>query len=303
MPQTARQALIEMFFSKTPGTFEKHLPEATKAALHQARANSGPSLFDGFALLTSQMQSHGGTFQSFETGSVLFVAEDPQQQSKLEVRVERDELQGSDDKIELAFHAYKQGQLQTAGVDPRFTLVMKQEGGIWRLNDFIFALRVSLTDPALLKAMTTSVHPTQAVASTTVQTQNGFVHFDNSRSINEVSAAGAMRTLVKAENSYAAAYPNHGFTCTLNDLGGMGGGTAADEHHAMLVEPRLATGRKSGYAFKMTDCDGPPAAHFKMTAVPADASAGTRMYCTDESGVVRFTEDGTACGPSSKPLQ
>lgn len=26
-PQTARQALIEMFFSKTPGSLEKHLPE------------------------------------------------------------------------------------------------------------------------------------------------------------------------------------------------------------------------------------------------------------------------------------
>ena len=29
-PQTARQALLEMFFSKTPGTFEKHLPQATR---------------------------------------------------------------------------------------------------------------------------------------------------------------------------------------------------------------------------------------------------------------------------------
>ena len=26
-PQTARQVLLEMFFSKTPGTFVKHLPE------------------------------------------------------------------------------------------------------------------------------------------------------------------------------------------------------------------------------------------------------------------------------------
>ena len=35
-PQTARQALLEMFFSKTPGTFEKHLPQATRAALPKA---------------------------------------------------------------------------------------------------------------------------------------------------------------------------------------------------------------------------------------------------------------------------
>ena len=40
-PQTARQALLEMFFSKTPGTFEKHLPQATRAALRKAGTASG----------------------------------------------------------------------------------------------------------------------------------------------------------------------------------------------------------------------------------------------------------------------
>ena len=30
-PQSARQALIEMFFDKTPGTFAKHLPAAPSA--------------------------------------------------------------------------------------------------------------------------------------------------------------------------------------------------------------------------------------------------------------------------------
>lgn len=37
-PQTARQALLEMFFSKESGTFVKHLPLATRTALEQSGA-------------------------------------------------------------------------------------------------------------------------------------------------------------------------------------------------------------------------------------------------------------------------
>ena len=38
VPQTARQALLEMFFGKEPGTFVKHLPLATRNALEKAGA-------------------------------------------------------------------------------------------------------------------------------------------------------------------------------------------------------------------------------------------------------------------------
>ena len=37
-PQTARQALLEMFFSSAPGTFAKHLPLATRTALEKSGA-------------------------------------------------------------------------------------------------------------------------------------------------------------------------------------------------------------------------------------------------------------------------
>src|ERR1700746_2480921 len=67
-PQTARQALLEMFFSKTPGTFEKHLPQATRAAMRKAAATSGTSAFGGFSALTGQLSSHGQEFQTFEAG-------------------------------------------------------------------------------------------------------------------------------------------------------------------------------------------------------------------------------------------
>ena len=63
-PQNARQALIDMFFGK-PGSLEKHLPEATKAALREASAG-GPSLLQQFSMLSAQMNTPQTHFQFFE---------------------------------------------------------------------------------------------------------------------------------------------------------------------------------------------------------------------------------------------
>ena len=93
------------------------------------------------------------------------------------------------------------------------------------------------------------------------------------------SAVGGIRTINTAEVTYAAAFPGHGFTCTLSDLGGMGGGGGPSEHQAMLIDPRLASGRKNGYVFKLSGCDGTtPAIRYKISAVPADASSGTTRF-------------------------
>ena len=51
-PQTARQALMEMFFSKTQGTFAKHLPAATRTALEKSGALAN---LQQYSLLVSQL--------------------------------------------------------------------------------------------------------------------------------------------------------------------------------------------------------------------------------------------------------
>jgi len=73
-PQTARQALLEMFFSKTSGTFVKHLPAVTLAALEKSGAMAG---LQQYSMMASQFQAQGQTLQTFETGSVLLTGEDP----------------------------------------------------------------------------------------------------------------------------------------------------------------------------------------------------------------------------------
>jgi type IV pilus assembly protein PilA len=300
LPQTARQALLEMFFSKTPGTFEKHLPQATRAALRKAGA-SGPSMLDGFSAITTQLSVRGQQLQTIEAGPILISIEDPVAHTKFEITVERDDLRGDEDEIELSFHGYKDGETQTAGTKVRFTFTMKQEAGSWRLNEVTVAVGVSLTDPAFLKAMETGMKATSASGQMSASAPSTLAAMS---ATNEASAVGGVRMLNTAEVTYAAAYPTRGFTCVLSDLGGMGGG-APNEHQAMLIDPRLAGGKKNGYVFALSGCNGNPAYRYSISAMPADPSSGTRAFCSDESAVIRSSPDGKAgsCLSAGKPLQ
>jgi hypothetical protein len=304
-PQTARQALLEMFFSKIPGTFENHLPQATRTALRKAGTTSGASMLNGFSAMTSQLTARGQQLQTFEAGPTLVLIEDPQAHSKFEITVERDDLRGNEDEIELSFHGSKDGETQTAGVKFRFTVTMKQEAGSWRLNEITMAFGVSLTDPDFLKAMTTNVRPTTTSLGSNEVSGSGSSALIVMSAANESAAVGGIRTVNTAEITYAATFPGHGFTCTLSDLGGMGSGGGPTEHQAMLVDPRLANGRKNGYVFTLSGCDGTPASRYSITAVPADPSSGTRAFCSDESAVIRFSADGKAdsCLTAGKLLQ
>jgi hypothetical protein len=162
---------------------------------------------------------------------------------------------------------------------------------------------VSLTDPEFLKALATKLQPgiSQAPAggSFTMVAPTGLT------AANESAAIAGLRTLNTAEISYAASFPGRGFTCTLSDLGGMGSGSGVTEHQAMLIDPRMASGKKNGYIFALSGCDGTPASRYSVTAAPADPGSGIRAFCSDESAVIRFSPDGKAnsCVSLGKPLQ
>jgi len=312
-PQSARQALIEMIFSKTPGTFEKHLPQALRAALHKARADSGSSPMDTYSMFTGRLSAVGQQIQTFDAGSTLMLIEDSQQHSKFEITVERDDLRSDEDEIELSFHGYKDGEPQIGGTKFRFTVVMKQEAKIWRVSEVTMSVGVSLTDPAFLKAMAVGTKPTTTISMDNSQASTGSSMSMNNPSVamsamsatNESAAVGALRTLNTAEVAYTATFPNRGFTCTLSDLGGMGAGSGPDEHHAMLIDPRLSNGRKNGYVFRLIGCNETPATRYRIIAVPQDSVSGTRAFCTDETAVIRASADGNgeSCLNSGTPLQ
>jgi hypothetical protein len=73
----------------------------------------------------------------------------------------------------------------------------------------------------------------------------------------------------------------------------------------MLVDPRLASGKKNGYVYALSACEGNPASRYSITAAPANPASGIRAFCSDESAVIRFSPDGKAdsCINLGKPLQ
>lgn len=296
-PQTARQALIEIFFGKTPGTFVKHLPSVTRDALEKSGAMDS---LQQYSKLMSQFQTQGQNVQTFDTGSVLLAAEDPKTGQKVEITVENDTLRGEEDDIEVRFHAHKAGEEQASPFMPQLVFAMKQEAQMWKLNEISITLHLPLADPNLLKAITdgmkarASANMTLAARSETpIQTAG-----------SDAMVLAAMRSILTAEVTYAATYPNVGYTCTLSNLDGFGA-DQPNEHQAMLINSGLASGRRFGFVFALSGCASAPATGFRLTAVPNANSSGRKAFCSDQSGVIRSSADGNGenCMASGVPVQ
>src|SRR5579863_6453068 len=296
-PQTARQALLEMFFSKTPGTFVKHLPMVTRTALEKSGAMAN---LQQYSLMANQFQSEGQNLETFDTGSMLLSAQNPKTGQKFEVTVEKDVLRGDQDDIELSFQMYKNGETERIPFLPRMTFSMKQEAQVWKLNEISVTVHVPLTDPDLLKAISEKMTP-QAHAN------GGFSPprpAPVSSTGNDAQVLTAMRTILTAEATYANSYPTVGFTCTLSNLDGFGS-SERNERQAMLIDSGLASGKRYGFVFTLSGCGANPATSYHLTAAPNAYTYGRKAFCADQSGVIRSSEDGNpaTCLASGMPVQ
>jgi hypothetical protein len=298
-PQTPRQALLEMFFSKTPGTFVKHLPLATQAALEKS---GSMTTLQQYSLLANQLQAQGQTVQTFETGPMLLTEEDSKTGQKIEINVVSDKLNGDQDDIVLSFQTYKNAQAQRTPFLPQVTFSMKQEEQVWKLNEVSVAIHVPLADPDFLKAITENVKPQAASTNT-----NGTFapKTEAPAPFSDKLVTAAMQQVFSAETNYAKNYPAVGYTCTLSDLDGFGRGEP-NEHQAMLLNSGLASGRKYGFVFMLSGCGAAPATTFHLSVVPhASMAAGRKAFCADQSGMIRSSDDGNAenCFAHGTPVQ
>jgi type IV pilus assembly protein PilA len=112
---------------------------------------------------------------------------------------------------------------------------------------------------------------------------------------NEASAVGSLRTINSAENTYSSTYGT-GFT-DLTTLGSSG-----------MIDNVLAGGTKSGYTLIATPSNGGgtatnPYLQYNSTGTPVSSNTGTRQFCADESGVIRYMTTGTGCTNTSSALQ
>ena len=310
--QTARQALMEMFFSKTPGTFVKHLPVATRTALEKSGAMAG---LQQYSTMAAQIPTDGKNLETFDTGSLMLAAKNPQTGDRVEVTVESDRMRGGQDEIAVAFHIYEKGKEKATPFMPQMTFSMKQESEIWKLNEILITIHLPLADPDLLKAIEEKMTP-QAGPHVTLASQSaGAMQMPSSmpmpRSETPMQAAGtdaqviaAIRTILSAEATYAERYPLTGYTCSLSSLDGFGSGEP-NEHQAMLINSGLASGKRYGFVFTVTDCGLAPAKSFRLTAVPNSSVVGRKTFCADQSGVLKSAENGDAgaCFASGTTVQ
>jgi type IV pilus assembly protein PilA len=133
-------------------------------------------------------------------------------------------------------------------------------------------------------------------------------------SANEASAVGSIRTINSSAVTYASTWGVE-FPASLAAMGGAPGGVAvcgAD----LLMDPVLANATaaataKSGYFFTYVGANATPALggctgflNYTVVAQPANVGqTGQRGFFSDESGVIRYTTDGSAPTVASDPLQ
>jgi type IV pilus assembly protein PilA len=112
---------------------------------------------------------------------------------------------------------------------------------------------------------------------------------------NEATALSSVRTLNTAELSYSSTHAN-GFTCSLSDL-------------SELIDSKLVSGQKSGYAFELSGCtpgENGAMVKYQVVAYPiTQQTSGRRAFCSDESAVIKVDAGGSAhnCLENGSPLQ
>jgi|HubBroStandDraft_5_1064220.scaffolds.fasta_scaffold07908_6 TonB family protein len=274
-PQTARQALIEMFFGEAPNHVEKHLPDVTRQSFEKIEGTNGQNVRGLFSGLAEQAKTGRAKLKTFEAGSTFMTFEEPAGGffEKLVLTVEKDDLAGDEDHIELVPHMFKDGKEEALlPIIVRLSFAMKMESQVWRLSQVDANFHFPLEDPVFLKGME-----------------------EHQLRQNEQMALWSMRSVINAERMYQAA--QGGFACTLPALGG--GGEAGAKKRAYLWDAQLASGKKNGYVFTISGCDasGDSAhgnSHYRIAAEPVVQGSGQRAFCADESGTVRASADGKA---------
>jgi prepilin-type N-terminal cleavage/methylation domain-containing protein len=116
---------------------------------------------------------------------------------------------------------------------------------------------------------------------------------------NEASAVGSVRTINTSEVTYFATW-GVGYGAALSNLGGAVGCTASSTT-ACLLDPVLSAGSKSGYTFAAVGNTAVAGANqgFEVNATPSSTSTGTRSFCSDQSGVIRYKTTGAAVGTAA----
>ena len=269
-PQSARQALIEMFLGKGENDLAKHLPDITRKALIRKDESPESSIVLRIAAAGRSMAAQGRTVETFDTGPNIIIIEQPDHE-RVEVAVEHDSLMGDQDEIELSVHDYKDGREENLPVIPRLIFTMKQEKDVWQLTEITVAGHIPLTDPDYLKVLR-----------------------KQQDEANEQMAQMRMNLIINGQKAYSAAHPEIGYACALSSLAPQKGTSGPD--FGASFDPGQGNEEWNGYRFSLTGCGGTPSSKYRLAAVPVDSESQGKTFCADESGKIKFVTGGKPSG-------
>jgi hypothetical protein len=276
-PQTPRQALIEMITGGQQGAL-KHLTIEMQKSLEADGKQSAQDL-----AMFDQIKSASSDFKVFETGEVLLAADGPKNNEKFEVHVDSDDLSGDTDNLDISFHQFKDGieqPVRYATLLSRFTVGLKRQDNIWRLNEISVNIKVPVGDPKLLEKVGEG-SPGLMLGG---MTGFGVSASSKAQKTRDWPPKEAIMMVAFAESTYASRHPEIGFTCSLADLG---------ENDGFDLDPNIFSGEPyRGYKFALSGCQGKPSGSFHLIAEPVSPAAGAKAYCTDATHNVRSSDDG-----------
>ena len=278
--QSARQALVEMVTGGQKGV-GKHLTVEVQQLLAKAGGKSAAVLS-----VFSSIQGEMGEAQSFETGPVLLLINQPREHSKIEVRVENDDLSGDEDTMDLSVHALRENSDQPPedweAFFSHFTVNMKKQAGIWRLNKIGAALEFPIGDPEFLQK--TIMKGQEKASPATAAASGNHDEVEPNRPEPHLSPEQLVMWVAMLEYAFAQQNPDVGFSCSLSDLTKMAQSPA--------MEQQLSSGMNQGYKLSLSGCQGKPAGSFQIVAEPTAQGNGGKAFCTDATRNVRVSDDG-----------
>ena len=279
-PQTPRQALIEMI-SKGGEAITRHLTVEVQQLLQKPGNKSKVPLLMAFGSTKPE------GIETFEAGDVLLVYSEPRQNLKYEVRVDDDDLAGSEDTISLSIHALRDGKEEDTGfgmLATHFSVSMKQQQSIWRLDKISVGADFPVGDADFIQKM--FLRDQQQTTYITGAGRAAGVGGDNSTAQPAtIPPRQIVMRLGMAESFYARLHPESGFTCSLAELSKGPG--------LMGMDPKISSGTYNGYHISLTGCEGKPTSSFQLFAEPLTPAAGSKTFCSDATQNIRSIEGGS----------
>jgi hypothetical protein len=259
-----QEALEELVTADKAETVLKHLPVKVEDYILKLPAKE-KAAFKEKLLLSKNLQGEGGKLTRGDDGGWVF--EEKEGERKTLITIRNTYTSGLDALVEI--EAKSELHTQTAFVR------MHLEGGEWRILQAGHWAKTDLEEAILRKEEPREV-PADAAAASTLRTMNTSIVV------------------------YMTTYPDLGYPGSLQALSGQENQDATPDH-AMLLDPSFLKEPvvKNGYEFRYLRIDKE---HYQITASPQRWGEGMRSFFTDETAVIRATEESRPATVNDPPL-